>query len=287
MRKYLNQIGGGETLIYIFLAIAIAMIISMFIGMKTPKFRQDKKRFFIYILCQGLFLLIFGAILYNLKDTSLNARFISIQVYLLLAGSVHLTFFHLYFKKFEANEIYKEIFIAIVSGVFLTAFLIMILGHFRELNYMLYFIGTILFFLVPTFCFTLFQTAISIPAKLHKRWFYPVNSKYPTPQISEMRNIIIVNLVFTKKANDSTIINFKVKAPRAFDFGKLFYYFINDYNEKNPNSQVHYLDEKNQPFGWYFYTKPKWFSSSDYIDPDLAIDTNNIKDGETIICQRI
>ncbi|MBC8643207.1 hypothetical protein H9W95_01010 [Flavobacterium lindanitolerans] len=82
-----------------------------------------------------------------------------------------------------------------------------------------------------------FQNGYFNPAKLHKRWFYPVNSKYPAPHISEMRNIIIVNLVFTKKANDSTIINFKVKAPRAFDFGKLFYYFINDYNEKNPNSR--------------------------------------------------
>ena len=287
MRKYLNQIGGGETLIYIFLAIAVAMIISMFIGMKTPKFRQDKKRYFIYILCQGLFLLAFGILLYNLKDTSLNARFISFQVYFLISGAIHLTLFHLYFKKFDAQKIYEEILIALVSGIFLIAFLIMILGHFKELHYMLYFIATILFFLVPTFCFTLFQTAISIPAKLHKRWFYPVNARYPAPQISEMRNIIIVNLVFTKKANDSTIINFKVKAPRAFDFGKLFYYFINDYNEKNPNSQVHFLDDKNQPFGWYFYTKPKWFSSSEYIDPDLAIDTNNIKDGETIICQRI
>ena len=77
MRKYLNQIGGGETLIYIFLAIAVAMIISMFIGMKVPKFRQDKKRFFIYILCQGLMLLIFGAILYNLKPETDNRKLLT------------------------------------------------------------------------------------------------------------------------------------------------------------------------------------------------------------------
>lgn len=287
MRKYLNQIGGAETLIYIFLAIAIAMIISMFIGMKTPKFRQDKKRYFIYILVQGLMFLIFGAILYNLKETTLNIRFISLQVYFVIAGAVHLTFFHLYFKKFEAEQIYKEIFIALVTSIFLAAFLIMLVSHFQEFDYLIYTLGTLLFFLIPTFCYTLFQTAISIPAKLHKRWFYPVNTKYPSPQISEMRNVIILNLVFHKKENDTQIINFKVKAPRAFDFGKLFYYFINDYNEKNPNSQIRYLDDRNQPFGWYFYTKPKWFSSSDYIDPELAIDTNNIKDGETIICQRI
>lgn len=287
MRKYLTQIGGGEILIYIFLTIAIAMIISMFIGMKTPKFRQEKKKYFIYILLQGLSFIIFGAILYNLKETTLNARFIALQVYMLIAGSVHLAFFYLYFKKFEAKEIYKEILIALVSAVFLAAFVIMIVSHFRELDYLLYTLGTTLCFLIPTLSYTLFETAVSIPAKLHKRWFYPVNSRYPSPQISEMRNVIIVNFIFQKKANDTQIINFKVKAPRGFEFGRLFYYFINDYNEKNPNSRIHYLDEQGEPFGWYFYTKPKWFGTSQYIDPELAIDTNNIKDGETIICQRI
>ncbi|MBC8643206.1 hypothetical protein H9W95_01005 [Flavobacterium lindanitolerans] len=168
MRKYLNHIGGTETLVYIFLAIAVAMIISMFIGMKTPKFRQEKKSYFIYILCQGLMLLVFGAILFNLKDTTVNIRFISFQVYLLIAGAIHLTFFHLYFKQFDAKEIYKEIFIAIVSGIFMEAFVIMLVGHFRELPYMYYYLGAMLFFLIPTLCFCLFRTAISIPPNFIK-----------------------------------------------------------------------------------------------------------------------
>lgn len=287
IRKYLNHIGGGQTLLYVFVIIAIAMIISMFIGIKTPKFRQEKKKYFIYIFIQALFFVIFGAILYNLKNTTLNVRFITFQIYLLIAGAIHLTTYHIYFKRFEAKELYKEIFIAFVSALFLSAFLILLVCHFQEINYLIYYCGTLLFFVIPTLCYALFQTAVSIPVKLHKRWFYPVTGKYPSPQISEMRNVIILNLVFQKKANDPQIINFKVKAPKGFDYGRLFYYFINDYNEKNPNSQIHYLDDKNQPFGWYFYTKPKWFSSSNYIDPELAIDTNNIQDGETIICQRI
>jgi Type VI secretion system, TssN len=102
-----------------------------------------------------------------------------------------------------------------------------------------------------------------------------------------MRNIIILNFVFQKKEDDHQITNFKVKAPKAIDYGRLFYYFINDYNDKHPNGKIKYLDDKEQPFGWYFYTKPKWFGSSKYIDPEVAIDANNIKDGETIICQRI
>ena len=287
MTKYLNQIGGGQILVYIVLIIAIAMMMCVFIGMKTPALRREKKKYFIYILLQGLVFLIFGAILYNLKGTTLPNRFISLQVYMLAAGGVHLTFYRLYFKKFEAKAIYKELAIAIVSAVFLIAFIVMIVSHFHELDYVFYLTGSAFAFIVPTFCYVLFETAVSIPAKLHKRWFYPVSARYPAPQISDMRNVIIVNLIFQKKANEKQIINFKVKAPRAFEFGKLFYYFINDYNEKNPNSRIHFVDDANEPYGWYFYTKPKWFGSSEYIDPELAVDTNNIKDGETIICQRI
>lgn len=287
MRRYLNQIGGGEVLIYVFLAIAVAMVLSIFLGARVQKFRQDKKRYFIYILSHGLVFLIFGAILYNLKGTTLNARFIAMQVYMALAGTVHFIFFRSYFKRFDSKAIYKELAIAAITAIFISAFLIMVVVHFKELVYLPYLLGSALFFLMPTMCYVLFETAISIPARLHKRWFYPVNSKYPAPHASDMRNIIILNFVFQKKEDDRHIINFKVKAPRAFEFGRLFYYFINDYNEKNPNSQIHYLDNKGEPYGWYFYSKPKWFGSSIYIDPEIAIDTNDIKDGETIICQRI
>lgn len=287
MRRYLNQLGGGEVLLYVLLAIAVAMMLSIFVGIKVPKFRQEKKKYFVYILIQGLLFLIFGAILYNLKNTTLNARFMTTQLYMLIMGMLHVYAFRGYFKRFDTKAIYKELAVALVTAIFLSAFVIMIVVHFRELEYLLYTLGAILFFIVPTLSYILFETAVSIPAKLHKRWFYPVNTKYPSPQAADMRNIIILNFVFQKKENDKDIINFKVKAPRAFEFGKLFYYFINDYNEKNPNSQIHYIDKKGEPYGWYFYSKPKWFSASEYIDPEHAIDTNNIKDGETIICQRI
>lgn len=287
MRKYLNQINGGEELLYLLLILSFGLIITLLIGTKIPKFKQSKKKYFIYVLIQSLVFSIFFIILYNLKETTLNQRFISLQVYMAIAGIFHLKFFHDYFKKFEFEKFIGEVVIAINTMVFIAAFAVVIAKYFGESSYVFYILTTLLFFLLPTLCFKLFEYAISIPVKLHKRWFYPLNDRYPSPKVSEMKNIIILNLVFQKRANDDQIINFKVKAPRAIDFGRLFYYFINDYNEKNPNSQINFVDEKNQPYGWYFYTKPKWFSSSEYIDPELAIDTNNIIDGATIICQRI
>jgi hypothetical protein len=287
MRRILNQIGGGQALIYIFLIVAITMMLTMLIASKTVKLSREKKKFFIYILIQCLFFVLFASILYNLKDTTLSQRFVSLQCYFTLVGSIHLGVFHFYFDKFESKRIHTEIFISFISAFYISAFIVAIADFFGEFDYIFYLVSSLLFFTIPTFCFILFETAISVPAKLHKRWFYPLNTKYPNPQASEMRNIIILNLVFQKKANDKQIINFKVKAPKAFEYGRLFYYFINDYNEKNPNGQIKFLDDNQQPYGWYFHTKPKWFGSAQYIDPEIAIDTNNIKDGATIICQRI
>ncbi len=287
MRKYLSKIGGGEALVYVFLVVAITMIITILISSKTTKLKQEKKKYFIYILIQSFIFLVYAGILYNLKGTSLSQRFVALQIYFTIAGSFHLVLFQNYFKKFDSKKAHTEVFISCITAMYISAFLIVVAGFFQEISYLLYLAATLLFFIIPTLTFLLYETAISIPARLHKRWFYPLNSKYPPPQASEMRNIIILNLVFQKKANDKQIINFKVKAPKAFDFGRLFYYFINDYNEKNPGGQINFLDEKEQPFGWYFYTKPKWFGSSEYIDPEIAIDTNNVNDGATIICQRI
>jgi hypothetical protein len=287
MRKYLSKIDGGEALIYVFIVVAITMLITILISSKTTKLKQERKKYMLYVFIQSLIFLVYAAILYNLKSTSLSQRFVALQVYFAIAGSFHLILFQTYFKKFDSKKMHTEVFIACITAMYISIFVIVIAGYFQELNYMLYLMASLLFFIIPTLTYLLYETAISVPARLHKRWFYPLNSRYPAPQASEMRNVIILNLVFQKKANDKQIINFKVKAPKAFDFGRLFYYFINDYNEKNPGAQINYLDEKEQPFGWYFYTKPKWFGSSDYIDPEIAIDTNNVQDGATIICQRI
>lgn len=287
MKKYLNYLNFGQEIIYLLLLIAIALVINVLIGSKIPKFKQQRKKFYLYIFIQVVVFIIFSCILYNLKDTSLNQRLISFQIYFAVAGIIHLKTFHDYFKKFEAKNFISEIAIIFSASLFLAAFMYVIIKYFSDGEFSLYLLTSLFFFVLPTLCYKLFEYSISIPVKLHKRWFYPLNDKYPSPKVSEMKNIIILNLVFQKKATDTQIINFKVKAPRAIDFGRLFYYFINDYNEKNPNSQIHFVDEKNQPYGWYFYSKPKWFSSSEYIDPEQAIDTNNIKDGSTIICQRI
>ncbi|UGU17169.1 TssN family type VI secretion system protein [Sinomicrobium kalidii] len=287
MRKILDYIVTGEVLTVLLIVLAVAFILSMVFGAVAPKFRKKKWKYLLYVLVLGVIVIGFGAILYNLKSTTLNARFISFQGFMLLIGTGHLIFFHKFFKRFETRKIYKEIFFAFVTCLYVAVFMIVVIAYFAEFQFVYYMFGSLLLFLVPTLVLILFETAITIPARLYKRWFYPLNNKYPNPQITEMRNVILLNLVFHKKPNDRHIINFKVKAPRAMEFGRLFYYFINDYNDKHPNSQIHFTDAKNEPYGWYFHSRPKWFGSTNHIDPEESVDSNDMKDGDTIICQRI
>lgn len=287
MKKYIKLIGNGEALTIIMIFFIVAVILNLFFSAKTPKFRTQKKKYLLYLFCSGLLIVGFEILLYNLKNTTLTIRFISTQAFMLTMGILHWAVFHFLFKKFEERKGFKEILFTCITGLYALVFLVLVLAYYEHFDYIYYFLSTYALFITPSLISVLFNTAISIPARLYKRWFYPLNNKYPSPQITEMRNIIILNFIFQKKETDNDIINFKVKAPRAMEFGRLFYYFINDYNEKHPNNKIAYRNNKHEPHGWYFHSKPKWFGSSRYIDPDLIIDQNDLKDGTTIICQRI
>ncbi|RAV29768.1 TssN family type VI secretion system protein [Sinomicrobium soli] len=287
MRKILDYIVTGETMTLLLIVLAVAFILSMLFAARAPKFRKKKWKYFLYVLVMGVLITAFGAVLYNLKSTTLNTRFVSFQVLMFLLGTGHLVVFHRLFARFDTEKMFQEIFMSFITALYAGCFMILVVAYFAEFRFIYYFSGSLLMFLVPTLVLILFETAVTIPARLYKRWFYPLNNKYPNPQITEMRNMILLNLVFHKKPNDRHMINFKVKAPRAMEFGRLFYYFINDYNDKHPNSQIYFKDGKNEPYGWYFHTKPRWFSSTNHIDPDESVDRNDMKDGDTIICQRI
>ena len=165
MRRFLPKINGGEALIYVLIIIAIAMMLTMLISAKTPKLKQDKKKYFYYILFQSLGFILFSVIIYNLKDVTISKRFISYQIYFALVGAAHLVLFQTYFKKFDSKKMFTEVAIAFVTSLFIAGFMSIIAGVFDDLDYLTYLMATLLFFSIPTLTYVLFETAVSIPAK--------------------------------------------------------------------------------------------------------------------------
>ena len=96
-----------------------------------------------------------------------------------------------------------------------------------------------------------------------------------------------IRFEFKKKINDGAITNFRAKAPVDMYFGELFYYFINDYNERHPDGRVEYVNGSGEPNGWVFYKKPRWHTlGTSYIDAEKTIFNNHIKENDVIICSR-
>ena len=71
-------------------------------------------------------------------------------------------------------------------------------------------------------------------------------------------------------------------------FGRLFYFFLIDYNERHPESPIEIVDvESKNPSEWIFYFKPNWYSSLKHIDITNTVDGNHIKENTVIICKRV
>jgi hypothetical protein len=173
--------------------------------------------------------------------------------------------------------------IALIGGILL-------LLVFQISNYST-FIGidltSLLMFILPYIFYGAFSSYLAIPVKILRKWHYPVHEHIEDPLDREMESPLVVGFEFKKKSSDKSMTTFRAKAPKEMVFGKLFYYFINDYNDRNPDEKIEYLNEEKKPIGWIFYFKPRWFRRIRYIDPEETNSFNLIVENSVIICKRV
>jgi hypothetical protein len=157
--------------------------------------------------------------------------------------------------------------------------------YFIHLDYR--FLTYILPFIIPYLCWQVYQFFFQIPAPVYKSWYYPLNEEMPDLDMIDLSQIEVVQFVFSKNPQDTTQTNFTSKAPLNMTLGQLFFIFINDYNDKNAQHPIEYLKSAQEPFGWLFYRKKKWFNQKHFFDADLSFHNNSIKPNEFIYAVRV
>ena len=129
---------------------------------------------------------------------------------------------------------------------------------------------------------------MQIALPIYDSWTFPLNKDIKDPTKEELTNPRVISFEFKKNKDESDITNFRVKAPQAMEFGKLFYFFIIDYNERHPEGKIEFLEEKtNQPSEWVFHFKPNWWSPIKHVNFTHTVAGNNIKEDTVIICRRV
>lgn len=147
---------------------------------------------------------------------------------------------------------------------------------------------SLLWFVVPILLNETVNQLLLVPPMVYKKWFYPLNERIDDPSDDELANPIVISFVFKKNEQTDEITTFRAKAPVGMTLGKLFYFFINDYNDRHPDSQITFLNKEGEPQGWVFLKiKNKFLGSKDAIDPETSIYSNNIKENDVLICSKI
>jgi hypothetical protein len=147
---------------------------------------------------------------------------------------------------------------------------------------------SLLWFLIPPMLNQTVNLYLKVPQREFKQWYYPLDQRVDDPTDEELKDPLVINLLFRKNAHSKEVTSFKAKAPAGMELGRLFYFFINDYNERHPESQISVVDQEGQTHGWVFMKiGNKLFGTKKAVDPENSIVRNNIKENDELICNRI
>jgi hypothetical protein len=258
------------------------------IGKIRGSFQPYIKDTVIYLLVAGFLFAIVGFLGHGLVFVEPLYSFIGFQVIFMLLGILHIYFMPKYMGWATGDRsFWISVLYTFILAIFGFMFFVVIFKWMNKDGYHYIAGASILFFIIPLFVYRTFLKAIDIPPKIFRQWYYPVNVEVQEPDDDKLKNMLVISFEFQKKLNEPHFTNFRAKAPRDMEFGQLFYYFINDYNERHPNSKIEFADNNNGAYGWIFYKKPRWYSiSTIYIDSEKTFYANRIRENDVIVCRR-
>jgi hypothetical protein len=269
--------------------ISFSVIISLIARKIRSTFKPfSKKAIWYMVVAAALFALTSLLIGVRLFATY-TGYFIFFQVMFLLYGCLHVYLLKTKMdwsrddKSFLPDLIFTVLVTLLGTIVFMLVYR-MVNREGLELTMMM----SVFIFFIPLFVWHTFQTALAIPPKVLNQWYYPVHEPREDPDENKLRNMLLISFEFQKNGNDPYFTNFRARAPVDMELGELFYYFINDYNERHPNGQILFSNGTGKPYGWMFYKKPRWYTIlTRYMEADKTIFLNRIRENDIIVCSRI
>ncbi|GHB52132.1 TssN family type VI secretion system protein [Persicitalea jodogahamensis] len=252
----------------------------------TPSVPQPKAvtRSAVYAAIAALLLTLAGSL--GLANTDFGSSYALIMFAFLVLGCVHVWALHHWLPE-KTGSLVKEFGFTLLLTL-LTTGLLAALYRFvaEELPRGLGVATALVAFVFPIVAAGVYAAFLRIPPKEYKQWYYPVGQPLPDMDLLDLSRVLVIQFEFTKQADETAFTNFRAKAPVSMLLGELFFIFLNDYNDRNPDSPIAYLDAAQRPYGWTFYKKTNWYQRRRYLDPDLTFQANKVVDNETIVAVR-
>ncbi|MGB8490641.1 MAG: TssN family type VI secretion system protein [Bacteroidales bacterium] len=243
---------------------------------------QKKKHLILYLITGGILVGITGTLGFiEFSKLSLFV-FMGAMIWMLIIGIIHSRLFGTFF----GIDVKGKILFTLAIFFFGYSLIFLFYKFVIKVPFPWIFLSPGFCFLTPAFIVTAFGRFTDIPVRVFKAWSFPQPGTLSDPNDSEMADPVIINFEIRKKINDNRTV-FKAKAPKGMTLGRLFYYFVMDYNSRYPHNPVLINEGENSYFKWSFLISRSIFSGKTYPDPDLSISDNKIKENSSITCERV
>jgi hypothetical protein len=263
-----------------------ALILYTVFEKRVKDTKPHRTRNLIYCIAGGVtFGLLTLVAFFGLRNYSVY-YFIVIQVLMLMTGIVHINIIRRILPWSESVSFWGGLLFSIVIACVGAIFMLVAFSSLNLTSHYFLMLSALLWFFIPLLFIQTIARYLDIPKIAYKKWYYPVNQQIPPPRDRDLASPVVITFEFRKKQTDTNNTVFRAKAPLQMSLGKLFFYFINDYNDRHPDTPVEIIEE-DKAFGWLFYHKPGWFTRIKYLDADQSIKKNRIKENSIIVCKRV
>ncbi|SMO72697.1 hypothetical protein SAMN06265171_105264 [Chryseobacterium rhizoplanae] len=288
LKKYFMNLLEPEILVFILVLLSVCIILTAIFRRRIPDFKSIYgSKFNSYLLGVMIVSSLIGFVGYNqLFADHIQLEFIFYQLSSLAVGSLHCYIYRTFFRKF-GDEVkgLEYFFVLLMIGYSIIPFAL-IYTFFNGIQFVFLMSGQYVLFFLPTVLNETFNRAMAIPPQIYRTWHFPENYKnLPGVTDEEMKDLVVFTLLIDKDRNAKNYSAYKAKGPTRIDFGRLFYSFILDYNEKNSESEIK-VEGENGFYDWVFFLRPKWYESTKYVDADLPLYMNGIEENSVVICAR-
>ncbi|WP_144282285.1 TssN family type VI secretion system protein [Chryseobacterium echinoideorum] len=288
LKKYFINLFEPKILAAVIIFLAFCIILTMIFAQKVPEFKQKYKgKFYTYLFSVAFIYSIIAFLGFNklFQDNNLY-EFVFYQICSLVIGILHCSMYRTYFQKFGQKSNGTEYLFAFVTIMYSAIPFILIFTFLNGIDFSFLMLGHFIVFFIPTFLNDTFNKAMSIPPKIYKTWQFPENYKeLAGVSDEEMRDLVVFTFLMDKDHHAKKYSVYRAKGPTRVDFGRLFYNFVIDYNERHTEDQIE-VEGPNGLYSWVFFLQPKWYESTKYIDPDLTLYMNGIEENSVIFCMR-
>lgn len=264
-----------------------SLVLFSIMSARVKAMKATKGKALLYVIVSGIAFGFFGLVGFIEFYLKFYYVFIIGAVYFLSLGIINqFVAIHILPWYKDLNFLYGLVFNLIIAA-FGTLLYLYTYYYISNMGINKFHLFNLVFYFIPFLVTKSANYFIKIPNREYKKWFYPIGKEINDPTEREMESLLVIAFEFQKQFANDEITTFRAKAPKHMQFGKLFYYFIVDYNTKHPESKIEYIYEKSKSYGWIFYIKPTWLGTKMYIDPEITVAENSIEENSVIIVQRV